>query len=38
MLENLDQVDWDRLTHAYGPAGEVPGWIRELTSDHAAVR
>ena len=38
MLEGLDRIDWERLTHAYGPAGEVPGWIRELTSDDAAVR
>jgi hypothetical protein len=38
MLEGLERIDWERLTHAYGPAGEVPGWIRELTSDDAAVR
>ena len=38
MLEGLERIDWGRLTHAYGPAGEVPGWIRELTSDDAAVR
>ena len=38
MLEGLDRIDWERLTHANGFAGEVPGWIRELTSDDAAVR
>jgi hypothetical protein len=38
MLEGLERIDWERLTHAYGSAGEVPGWIRELTSDDAAVR
>jgi|SRR5215510_13154506 len=31
MLEKLDQIDWVQLTHAYGPAGDVPGLIRDLT-------
>lgn len=38
MLEGLDRIDWSRLTHAYGPADDVPRWIRELTSPEAAVR
>jgi HEAT repeat protein/plasmid stability protein len=32
MLENLDDIDWSRLSHAYGPATDVPGWIRDLAS------
>lgn len=32
MLNGLDQVDWARLTHAYGPADDVPDQIRDLVS------
>jgi HEAT repeat protein len=32
MLEHLDDVDWSKLSHAYGPATDVPGWIRDLAS------
>ncbi|SFR25028.1 hypothetical protein SAMN04488564_108193 [Lentzea waywayandensis] len=32
MLNGLDQVGWDRLTHAYGPADDVPDQIRDLVS------
>ncbi|MHC5538913.1 HEAT repeat domain-containing protein [Singulisphaera rosea] len=38
MFEGLDEIDWEQLTHAYGPAGEVPGWIRGLASDDAKIR
>lgn len=38
MLEGLDRIDWDRLAHAYGPAGDVPGWIRSLASADAEAR
>ncbi|WP_165252379.1 HEAT repeat domain-containing protein [Paludisphaera soli] len=38
MLEGLDRIDWGRLTHAYGRADEVPGWIRALGSDDAQAR
>jgi hypothetical protein len=30
MLKGLDEVDWSRLSHAYGPAMDVPGLIRQL--------
>ncbi|MFD0743902.1 HEAT repeat domain-containing protein [Phytohabitans flavus] len=30
MLERLDDVDWARITHAYGPATDVPDQIRDL--------
>lgn len=32
MLEGLEQVDWPHLTHAYGPADDVPALIEALTS------
>jgi hypothetical protein len=30
VLERLDDVDWARITHAYGPATDVPELIRDL--------
>jgi hypothetical protein len=38
MLEGLDRIDWSSVEHAYGPAGDVPGLIRDLASDDAATR
>ena len=38
MLEGLDAVDWQALTHAYGPATDVPDTIRALLSDDEDVR
>ncbi|MFS8095646.1 hypothetical protein LFM09_00745 [Lentzea alba] len=38
MLNGLDQVNWARLTHAYGPADDVPDLIRALVSPDAAAR
>src|SRR4051794_16456277 len=32
MLEHLDEIDWDGLTHAYGNAGDIPELIRALAS------
>jgi len=25
MLDGLDEIDWSKLKHAYGPATDVPG-------------
>ncbi len=33
MLKYLDDVPWDELSHCYGPASDLPGAIRVLTSD-----
>lgn len=30
VLERLDGVDWARITHAYGPATDVPDLIKDL--------
>lgn len=38
MLEGLDEVDWSSLQHAYGPATDVPGLIRDLTSSRRKRR
>ena len=38
MLEGLDEVPWHRLQHAYGPADDVPGLIRDLVAPEPALR
>lgn len=38
MLDGLDQVDWARLTHAYGSAEDVPDQLRDLVSPEEARR
>jgi len=38
MLEGLDAVPWKDLTHAYGPAADVPDLIRAVTSTDEATR
>ncbi|MFD5830011.1 hypothetical protein [Lentzea sp. NPDC060358] len=38
MLNGLDEVDWSRLTHAYGTAGDVPDQLRALASSDAGDR
>lgn len=37
-LEELDQVDWNALEHAYGPASDVPEIIRALAGRSKEVR
>lgn len=38
VLERIDDIDWARLSHAYGPADDVPDQIRALRSDERDVR
>jgi HEAT repeat protein len=38
VLEGLDAVNWAGLTHAYGPASDVPELIRALASTEADER
>jgi hypothetical protein len=38
MLEKLDQVEWSKLSHAYGFADDVPALIRDLASSNPKVR
>lgn len=37
-MAGLDDIDWGRLSHAYGPALDVPLDLRRLASSDAAVR
>lgn len=38
MLEGLDSIDWQHLTHAYGPATDVPDLIHALASTDKQIR
>ncbi|MEZ4393260.1 MAG: HEAT repeat domain-containing protein [Polyangiales bacterium] len=38
VLDGLDQVDWSKLAHAYGPAADVPALIRALVSPEPLER
>ncbi len=38
MLDDLERIDWSRLTHAYGSADAVPGMIRALRSPDERTR
>jgi hypothetical protein len=37
-LDGLDVIDWERLSHAYGPARDVPLDLQRLASSDADVR
>jgi hypothetical protein len=32
VLDNLDNIDWSRVNHAYGPATDLPATLRALAS------
>ncbi|HVX61640.1 MAG TPA: hypothetical protein VHC19_13590 [Pirellulales bacterium] len=38
MLEGLDVIDWSSLSHAHGPATDVPRLLRSLLSNDTDVR
>ena len=38
MLDGLDAIDWASLSHAYGPADDVPQMIRDMASPDREVR
>jgi hypothetical protein len=35
---DLDSIDWSSMGHAYGPAGDLPAWLRNMTSPDPEVR
>lgn len=37
-LSGIDSVPWERLHHAYGPAIDVPGQLRDLRSPNEQLR
>ncbi|WP_328892029.1 HEAT repeat domain-containing protein [Streptomyces sp. NBC_00236] len=38
MINELDSIDWSSMSHAYGPAVEVPVWLRAMASPDPEVR
>ena len=38
MLETLDTINWSSLSHAHGPAADVPEMLRALASEDRDVR
>ena len=38
MLEDLDKINWSKLSHAYGSAEDVPDLLRALTSTDKGIR
>ncbi|MFF0476384.1 hypothetical protein [Streptomyces sp. NPDC004284] len=34
----MEGIDWASLEHAYGPADDVPGWLRDMVSPDPDVR
>ncbi|WP_199549589.1 Lsr2 family protein [Streptomyces sp. N35] len=38
MIDDLDGIDWASMSHAYGPADGVPGWLRAMASPDPQVR
>ncbi|MEU6878856.1 HEAT repeat domain-containing protein [Streptomyces sp. NPDC046712] len=38
MINERDSIDWSSMGHAYGPAGDVPVWLREMASADPDVR
>ncbi|MFE0000356.1 HEAT repeat domain-containing protein [[Kitasatospora] papulosa] len=38
MISELDSFGWESMGHAYGPAGDVPGWLTGMASADPGVR
>ncbi|MER5600425.1 HEAT repeat domain-containing protein [Streptomyces sp. NPDC002265] len=38
MINELDSINWSSMSHAYGPADDVPVWLREMASADPEVR
>lgn len=38
VIDQLDCIDWSSMTHAYGPAADVPAWLRAMGSTDPEVR
>ncbi|MFI5569205.1 HEAT repeat domain-containing protein [Streptomyces sp. NPDC051740] len=38
MINDVDSVDWSSMRHAYGPAVDVPVWLRAMASPDSEVR
>ncbi|WP_405419223.1 hypothetical protein [Streptomyces erythrochromogenes] len=38
MINDLESIAWASLGHAYGPAGDVPQWLRDMASSDDEIR
>jgi hypothetical protein len=38
VFDGLDDIDWQSMDHAYGPAGDMPYWVRGLVDPDPATR
>jgi hypothetical protein len=38
VLEGIDNIEWGKLTHAYGEASDIPNLLRQLASPDADQR
>ncbi|MFE3073351.1 HEAT repeat domain-containing protein [Streptomyces sp. NPDC059247] len=38
MIDNVENTDWASMTHAYGPAHEVPEWLNGMVSPDPRIR
>ena len=38
MINELDGIDWSAMSHAYGPADDVPRWLKAMGSADPAIR
>ncbi|MFD3657804.1 HEAT repeat domain-containing protein [Streptomyces sp. NPDC058620] len=38
MINELDVIAWSSMGHAYGPADDVPGWLRAMVSPDPGLR
>ncbi|MFF2192031.1 HEAT repeat domain-containing protein [Streptomyces sp. NPDC058157] len=38
MINELDGTDWTSLGHAYGPGGDIPGWLTAMASPDPDAR
>lgn len=38
MFEGVDTLPWSEFWHSYGPAEEVPHWLRQIASNDAEVQ
>ncbi|WP_326756383.1 HEAT repeat domain-containing protein [Streptomyces hirsutus] len=38
MINDVDSIDWSSMGHAYGPAVDVPVWLRAMASPDPGVR
>ncbi|MFE7111421.1 HEAT repeat domain-containing protein [Streptomyces sp. NPDC057575] len=38
MIDDVESIDWAAMGHAYGPAGDIPVWLRDMSSPDPEVR